>query len=128
MDILALSDNLSDDLTSDVTYTETAVDPAWRSRARCADGNGTMTPLFFSEDLHDIARAKAICAKCPVTKPCLTEALESHEPWGVWGGQLIVNGRILAAKRRRGRPAKHGRTACDLPLVDEDGRDLVLTA
>ena len=29
---------------------------------RCADGNGTLTPLFFSDDIIDIARAKAICA------------------------------------------------------------------
>ena len=36
---------------------------AVRSRApRCADGNGTLTPLFFSDDIIDIARAKAICA------------------------------------------------------------------
>jgi hypothetical protein len=26
--------------------------------------DGTLTHLFFSEDLYDIARAKAICAKC----------------------------------------------------------------
>ena len=39
--------------------------PAVRtSLPRCADGNGTLTPLFFSDDLIDIARAKAICAKC----------------------------------------------------------------
>ena len=32
--------------------------------ARCADGNGTLTPLFFSDHVLDIARAMAICAKC----------------------------------------------------------------
>ena len=32
--------------------------------ARCADGNGTLTPLFFSEHVLDIARAKAISGKC----------------------------------------------------------------
>ena len=35
-----------------------------RPVARCADGNGTLTPLFFSDHVLDIARAKAICAKC----------------------------------------------------------------
>ena len=104
------------------------IDPAWRSKARCADGNGTLTPLFFSEDLFDIARAKAVCSNCSVTQACLAEALEAQEPWGVWGGQLLVNGRILAAKRRRGRPPKCGRAEA-LPLVvDEDGRILEQTA
>ena len=34
-----------------------------------------MTGLFFSEELQDIARAKAICAKCPALVPCLEGAL-----------------------------------------------------
>jgi len=75
--------------------------------ARCADGNGTLTPLFFSDHILDIARAKAICAKCALRESCLSEALEREEPWGVWGGELIENGKILAQKRRRGRPRKN---------------------
>lgn len=31
-------------------------------------------------------RAKLICASCPVREECLTEALRSREPHGVWGG------------------------------------------
>ena len=80
---------------------------AVRSRApRCADGNGTLTPLFFSDDIIDIARAKAICAKCPLAASCLSEAMEREEPWGVWGGELFVQGEIVARKRPRGRPRK----------------------
>jgi WhiB family redox-sensing transcriptional regulator len=75
--------------------------------ARCRDGNGTMTPLFFSEQIDDIARAKAICAKCPMIVPCLEGAIQRREPWGVWGGQLFLNGKILAQKRKRGRPPKN---------------------
>jgi hypothetical protein len=52
--------------------------------ARCADGNGTLTPLFFSDHVIDIARAKAICAKCSLRVECLAGALEREEPWGVW--------------------------------------------
>ena len=33
-------------------------------------------------------------------------AIERGEPWGVWGGQLFFNGKILAQKRKRGRPPK----------------------
>ena len=40
--------------------------PAWFAKARCQDGVGTLTELFFSEDLGDIARAKAICTNCAV--------------------------------------------------------------
>ncbi len=77
-----------------------------RSAAACNDGTGTLTALFFSEDLLDIARAKHLCSTCPLETSCLAEALERHEPWGVWGGELLVNGRVLAHKRRRGRPPK----------------------
>jgi WhiB family redox-sensing transcriptional regulator len=76
------------------------------SAAACNDGTGTLTSLFFSEDLLDIARAKHLCSTCPVKDPCLDGALERKEPWGVWGGELFVNGRVLAHKRRRGRPPK----------------------
>lgn len=82
--------------------------------ARCRDGAGTMTGLFFSEEIGDIARAKAICAKCPLIDTCLEGAIERREPWGVWGGQLFLNGHILAQKRKRGRPPKHPR-----PEIDE---------
>ena len=77
------------------------------SRARCRDGSATMLGLFFSEQLDDIARAKAICALCPVQEACLQGAIERREPWGVWGGQLFANGKILAFKRKRGRPPKN---------------------
>ena len=77
------------------------------TNARCRDGAGTLTVLFFSEQIDDIARAKEICARCPLIEPCLVGALERREPWGVWGGQLFFNGKILAQKRKRGRPRKH---------------------
>ncbi len=89
---------------SDIDLTGEALD--W-SRARCRDGAATMTELFFSEQLDDIARAKAVCAKCPVVDACLDGAIARREPWGVWGGQLFANGRVLAFKRRRGRPPKN---------------------
>lgn len=90
----------------DLILHDDTADLAWRAQGRCVDGAATMTGLFFSEELHDIARAKAICAKCPVTSECLEHALRIGEPWGVWGGELIMNGKILANKRGRGRPPK----------------------
>ncbi len=86
------------------------------AKARCRDGAGTLTSLFFSDDLIDIARAKAICSKCTLATPCLETALERAEPWGVWGGQLLADGRVVVQKRKRGRPPKHPRPE---PVVDE---------
>ena len=78
--------------------------------ARCADGNGTMVGLFFSDHVVDIARARAMCALCPLQSQCLADALEREEPWGVWGGQLLSGGRIIADKRPCGRPPKAPRS------------------
>ncbi len=98
-----------------------AIDPtsvSTRPVARCADGNGTLTPLFFSDHVLDIARAKAICAKCALVESCLDEAIEREEPWGVWGGELLSGGRIVANKRPGGRPPKRPRPPV---IVDEFG-------
>lgn len=63
--------------------------------------------LFFSEDAAQIAVAKNLCGGCPVASSCLEGALSRSEPWGVWGGQLFDNGRVVAAKRKAGRPRIH---------------------
>jgi WhiB family redox-sensing transcriptional regulator len=75
--------------------------------ASCRDGAGSMSDLFFSDEIPDIIEAKHICATCPLIEPCLEGAMARREPWGVWGGQLFLNGRILAQKRKRGRPPKN---------------------
>ena len=81
-------------------------DPDWQVDALCNDGTGALAELFFSEQLDDIAAAKAFCQGCPVKDPCLAGALDRREPWGVWGGELFVNGKVVAKKRKRGRPRK----------------------
>jgi WhiB family redox-sensing transcriptional regulator len=85
------------------------VDTSFWTQASCAEGGGAFAHLFFSEELQDIAAAKRICATCPVMEQCLEGALARKEPLGVWGGQLFQNGKILLAKRRRGRPPKNPR-------------------
>ena len=91
--------------------------PAWWDDAACRDGEGSLASVFFSEELQDIARAKTICLACPAMLTCLEGAIARHEPWGVWGGQLFLNGKILATKRRRGRPPKTPRPEDQLPEV-----------
>jgi WhiB family redox-sensing transcriptional regulator len=97
--------------------TEAAEDQSWWADARCNDSAGSLSALFFSEELQDIAAAKRICELCPVMEDCLAGALARREPWGVWGGQLFRNGRILATKRRRGRPPKVARPEDELPII-----------
>lgn len=63
--------------------------------------------LYFAERQEQVERAKALCEECPLQALCLQTALETREPWGVWGGELIENGTILARKRPRGRPRKN---------------------
>ena len=89
---------------------------SWQGEALCAVA-ATNSDVFFSEELQDIAAAKSICAECPVVAPCLEGAIERREPWGVWGGQLFMNGKVLMVKRRRGRPPKVARPEDQVPNI-----------
>src|SRR6516165_9150386 len=53
--------------------------------------------LFFAGSPGDVTRAKALCQDCPVRAACLAEALDRGEPWGVWGGELFLNGVVVPA-------------------------------
>ena len=88
----------------------------WQDQALCR-AIPDAAEIFFSEDLGDIAAAKRVCADCAVLAECLESAIERAEPWGVWGGQLFLNGKALATKRRRGRPPKVARPEDQLPVV-----------
>ena len=62
--------------------------------------------LFFDESPTAIAAAKAMCASCPMIRACLEGAISRAEPCGVWGGELFVDGKAVAAKRTVGRPKR----------------------
>lgn len=62
--------------------------------------------LFFAESPRLLEQAKGLCAECPVRDMCLAGARDRHEPYGVWGGQIFVDGVVVATKRGRGRPRK----------------------
>jgi WhiB family transcriptional regulator, redox-sensing transcriptional regulator len=60
----------------------------WRVLAACR----TAEPeLFFpisaqGPSVTDAARAKRICASCPVRSQCLDYARATHQTYGIWGG------------------------------------------
>jgi WhiB family transcriptional regulator, redox-sensing transcriptional regulator len=67
--------------------------------------------LWFAESPADVEYAKALCQDCPVRDLCLSGALERREPWGVWGGELFLQGVVIPRKRPRGRPRKNEQAA-----------------
>lgn len=62
--------------------------------------------LFFAESPADVELAKSVCRPCPMRESCLAAALDRREPWGVWGGELVLQGVVVARKRGPGRPRK----------------------
>ncbi len=75
--------------------------------------------LFFAEAPADVEAAKALCQGCRIRGACLSGALERREPWGVWGGELLLRGTIVPRKRPRGRPRKADADAAEAAKADE---------
>jgi len=76
--------------------------------------------LWFSDLPADLELAKAYCQPCPMRRVCLAGAVERHEPYGVWGGEIFSRGVIITEKRRRGRPSGKLR-----PVIGVDARGIV---
>ena len=76
----------------------------WQFEAAC---RGEDSSLFFAPNYFERkeqkdareARAKAICARCPVRAECLEYALRIREPHGIWGGQNEFERRALLRSR-----------------------------
>jgi WhiB family transcriptional regulator, redox-sensing transcriptional regulator len=80
---------------------------SWQDRAACRGANAQ---LFFGPDDERWedrevreAKAKAICARCPVREQCLSEALMNSIRHGIWGG-LNSEERTRERRRRTARP------------------------
>jgi WhiB family transcriptional regulator, redox-sensing transcriptional regulator len=80
----------------------------WQQHGLCRaeDSSVFFAPAHFEHKPEREAReakAKAICARCPVRLECLDWALETREPFGVWGGYSESERKqILLGKRKAG--------------------------
>ena len=78
--------------------------PAWQFRGACRGEDASLffAPSYFErreeKDARE-AKAKAICARCPVRIDCLDYALGIREPHGVWGGMNEQERRRLLRER-----------------------------
>ncbi|MDQ3758087.1 MAG: WhiB family transcriptional regulator [Actinomycetota bacterium] len=83
---------------------QTTTDEVWQVKAAC---RGPQAAIFFppahferkDEKEAREARAKAICATCPVRRACLDYAIRIREPHGIWGGLNEVERKQLASRR-----------------------------
>ncbi|MBZ8176894.1 WhiB family transcriptional regulator [Corynebacterium poyangense] len=77
----------------------------WRHEAVCRSED---PELFFpvgnsGPALAQIAKAKIVCNRCPVTSQCLRWALETGQDAGVWGGMSEDERRALKRRKNRNR-------------------------
>lgn len=70
----------------------------WYKHAVCAG----KSELFYDEKSRiATARAKALCAACPVQVKCLEYALTNAENIGVWGGMTSNERRNYRRRQRK---------------------------
>jgi WhiB family redox-sensing transcriptional regulator len=84
------------------TTTPTRPAPGWRQQAACAKP-GVDPDVFFPEpgERGKVARARRICNRCPVQAPCLADALERRDGYGIRAGTTAKEREQLRAQARR---------------------------
>lgn len=78
----------------------------WQKDGLC---RGLQSSVFFHPDGERgrargrrVAKAKAVCRRCPVIQQCREHALTVGEPYGIWGG--MSEQELAIAARRRDHP------------------------
>lgn len=82
----------------------------WREGAGCRDAD---PELFFptSEDVRrprvaeQVNAAKTVCAACPVWAECLSWAVTTVQPFGIWGGLTTTERRRFTRGGTQVQPA-----------------------
>ncbi len=80
----------------------------WAESAAC---EGEPVELFYGADGRTGPRAnedeaKRICRACPVITQCLAWAVETGEPWGIWGGTTSEERGVPEALQTTGSRAR----------------------
>lgn len=85
----------------------------------------TKVDLWFAETPREQQQAKHLCGGCRIRRQCLAGALHRRESCGIWGGEILYKGTIVAHQPTRGRrriPLVTTTTRCtnqtDQPVVD----------
>jgi WhiB family redox-sensing transcriptional regulator len=65
---------------------------SWKDDAVCAQ---TDPELFFPHPGETAAKAKAICARCPVVDKCLAYGLQINDQHAIYGGLTVRERRAL---------------------------------
>jgi WhiB family redox-sensing transcriptional regulator len=86
---------------------------SWAAQGACQHSD---PELFFPVSssgpaASQVARAKAVCTRCPVRGECLEFAIESGQDFGVWGGVSEGERRTIRRRRMRQRRAAVARQA-----------------
>ena len=76
----------------------------WQFDAACRGEDATLVfaPNYFEKRYEKDgreAKAKAICARCPVRADCLEYSLKVRETHGIWGGLNEVERRHVLRQR-----------------------------
>lgn len=86
----------------------------WRERAACA---GMDSALFFGTERESgaaatrrVAKAKAVCVRCPVLTECRAYALDRPEKYGLWGA-MSEGERSAERKNAKRRSQRRGLAA-----------------
>jgi len=85
---------------------ESLIPAEWRSLSAC---RGEDPEIFFPAPRNmttflQLARAKAVCARCPVAAQCLRYALATGQEYGVWGGTSEEERRAMRRRLRVSAP------------------------
>jgi WhiB family redox-sensing transcriptional regulator len=76
---------------------------AWWWDATCRDYSPRVFDIGSRASERRIARAKAVCARCPVTGSCLAEALREEREfpvYGIRGGTTPDERKAITGNRR----------------------------
>src|SRR5438067_259143 len=101
-----MKSRVTDPMVGSLLFASRPGDWSWQSSAACA---GMELSVFFGDSPEPMparrrreAKGRAVCARCPVQRPCLQFALRHRIRDGLWGG-LVEQERAQLTRKLRAR-------------------------